>query len=162
MFLLSASNHGKISISSFLLICFYWLHSLTKVLALAAAPSPSRFCVVGVGVLGSSLCQQILREFEDESVTGVTKTSNRHAVIRETVMEGSSSWTDDRLELVTMDDLLSSVSSERRRFQNVVFCAPPSGFEDYPAAVKLAAEELWQGSQGGGSFVFTSSGAVYV
>jgi len=160
MFLLSASNHHSISVSSCLIICFYWLQSLTNALALAAAPSPSRFCVVGVGVLGSSLCQQILREFEDESVTGVTKTSNRHSIIREKVMEGSSTSPDDRLELVTMDDLLSGLG-ETRHFQNVVFCAPPSGFEDYPAAVKKAAEELWQGPQGGGSFVFTSSGAVY-
>ena len=81
-------------------------------------------------------------------VTGITKTPKRHAEILDQV--GHS----DRLSLVTAD----AVGSER--FDNVVFCAPPSGFEDYPAAVKDAVENLWVGPKQGGVFVFTSSGAV--
>lgn len=71
---------------------------------------------------------------------------------------------NDRFHLVTMDQILET----SRCFQDVVFCAPPSGFEDYSSAVELAATRLWTGinnSEGQdeevGSFVFTSSGAVY-
>lgn len=49
-----------------------------------------------------------------------------------------------------------------KTFDNVIFCAPPSGFEDYPGAVEYAASELWSGIESGGTFVFTSSGGMYV
>lgn len=63
-------------------------------------------------------------------------------------------------------------------FDKVVFCAPPSGFEDYAAGVQECIENLWNGYSGGGSgsssstssgdsgtgggttFVFTSSGGM--
>ena len=56
---------------------------------------------------------------------------------------------------------------EGRRYRDVVFCAPPSGFDDYPMAVDEVASSLWSGPSssssggGGGTFVFTSSGVVY-
>jgi nucleoside-diphosphate-sugar epimerase len=71
-----------------------------------------------------------------------------------------------RFHLATMDQVLASSPS----FRDVVFCAPPSGFEDYSSAVNEAATRLWTGIHGTGrgvggeevgSFVFTSSGAVY-
>lgn len=88
---------------------------------------------------------------EDCTVTGITKTSNNHASIRELVGGG------DRLRLA-----LASDTAAEEKFQNVVFCAPPSGFDDYPAAVEEAAQKYWAGSEAGGVFVFTSSGAVCV
>lgn len=117
-------------------------------------PSQSSKCAVfGVGVLGTSLCRQILKSNDpDYTVTGITKTSDRHSAIREEV----GSELSDRLELVTNDQTAAS----GRKYKNVVFCAPPSGFEDYPAAVKDAAENIWAGPDAGGLFVFTSSGAM--
>ncbi len=50
--------------------------------------------------------------------------------------------------------------AKENQFQNVVFCAPPSGFEDYPGAVKEAMENLWAGPSSGGRFIFTSSGGM--
>lgn len=61
--------------------------------------------------------------------------------------------------MLTMDDVLAQYSGNS--FKDVVFCAPPSGFDDYPQAVKDAATQLWSGPSSGGSFVFTSSGGVY-
>jgi len=112
--------------------------------------------VVGAGVLGSSLCRQILQDpdLPGMKVTGVTKTDNRHETIRKQVLVDSA---DDRLDLKLSDDLLSSSDA---KFDNVIFCAPPSGFEDYPHAVKEVAEKLWAGPDSGGVFLFTSSGAV--
>jgi hypothetical protein len=49
-----------------------------------------------------------------------------------------------------------------KSFDTVIFCAPPSGFDDYPGAVEHAASTLWSGLENGGSFVFTSSGGMYV
>ena len=113
--------------------------------------TPNKNCaVVGVGVLGTSLCRQLLDEDDSWQVTGITKTSNQHADILNQVGAHHS----DRFSLVTGD----AVSDER--FDSVVFCAPPSGFEDYPAAVKDAVDNLWVGPEQGGVFVFTSSGAM--
>ncbi len=58
-----------------------------------------------------------------------------------------------------MEELLSHYNGQS--FKDVVFCAPPSGFENYAQAVKDAATQLWSGPSSGGSFVFTSSGGVY-
>jgi hypothetical protein len=137
-----------------------------------ATPRPGQqqpsFAVVGVGVLGTSLCRQLMDAFPDSVVTGITKTANNHASIRETVLEkelavssanagaaaNAAAVTGDRLRLVTCEQDLST------KFDNVVFCAPPSGFDDYPAAVQDAVDRYWQGPSGSGIFVFTSSGAV--
>lgn len=82
-------------------------------------------------------------------VTGITKTSNRHKAILEEV--GGDS---ERISLKTADDC------KGERFKNVVFCAPPSGFEDYPAAIKDSIDNHWEGPSGGGVFIFTSSGGM--
>ena len=114
--------------------------------------STTSCAVVGVGVLGTSLCRQILESLGDYTVTGITQSTRRHEEIRQQVRA-----TQDRFRLVTLEEL-----PPEEKFDNVVFCAPPSGFEDYPAAVKQAAENLWAGADKGGVFAFTSSGAVYV
>ena len=81
-------------------------------------------------------------------VVGITKTSNNHQSILEKV--GNS----DRFSVKTSDEC------KGQKFQNVVFCAPPSGFEDYPSAVEEAVSNLWAGPDEGGAFVFTSSGGM--
>jgi hypothetical protein len=125
-------------------------------MATSSSSSPSRCAVVGVGVLGTSLCQQILSatDFADATVTGITKTTNNHESIRDQVGAAYS----DRLHLVTSDE----AGNRGEKFRDVVFCAPPSGFEDYAAAVADAVENIWAGPEAGGVFVFTSSGGVYV
>lgn len=116
--------------------------------AMAVEAGGKRSCaVIGVGVLGTRLCELLLAEQSSE-VTGVTKTDSRHESIRESV--GATG----RFHLTTFDEDVET------KFEDVVFCAPPSGFEDYPAAVTEAAKKYWAGQDGGGVFVFTSSGAV--
>lgn len=122
--------------------------------------------VIGCGVLGTSLCRQLLShpDFASRCITAVTKSTSRHDDIRKQVLQNDEDG--DRFVLKTMDDLLGEENDEDDDdassivFQDVVFCAPPSGFENYPSAVKEAAEKLWSAKKGG-SFVFTSSGGVY-
>ena len=104
--------------------------------------------VVGVGVLGTSLCQQILAKHKDWTVTGVTQTTRNHDAIKQAVAD------KERLTLTTRTHLAAQPDT---KFSNVVFCAPPSGSEDYPADVRDAVGNLWNGE---GVFCFTSSGGV--
>ena len=137
--------------------------------------SSSDIAIVGCGVLGTSLCKQLLSHpnFTSRTITGITKSTGRHDTIREQVLgsanAGDNDVLSDRFQLMTMDDVLSN---NGHTFKDVVFCAPPSGFDDYPTAVKDAATQLWSGidsstsstnggGEGPGSFVFTSSGGVY-
>lgn len=114
--------------------------------------SPTECVVVGCGVLGTSLCKQLLEspEFASLKVTGITKTKNRHKSILAEV--GNS----DKFSIKTGDEVAG------KTFQNVVFCAPPSGFDDYPGAVEDTIKNLWAGPSEGGVFIFTSSGGMYV
>jgi hypothetical protein len=84
-------------------------------------------------------------------VKGITKTTNNHESIREQVGVAHNS----RFEVKTGEE----IKSQSLLFRDVVFCAPPSGFDDYPAAVQDAAINIWDPSAGG-VFVFTSSGGV--
>ena len=117
-----------------------------------AVASNNNCAIVGVGVLGTSLCQQLLESKEEKlrdiRVTGITKSTNRHDEIRQQMGASAS-----RLQLTTTDQ----AAHDDARFDNVVFCAPPSGFEDYAGAVQHAATTLWNGQ---GSFIFTSSGGM--
>ena len=112
-------------------------------------PAATQCAVVGVGVLGTSLCRQIL-ETTDWTVTGITKTANHHEDIRQAMPAGEA----HRLTLTTRD----AVPTETK-FPNVVFCAPPSGSEDYPSEIKDAIDSLWSGPDDG-VFCFTSSGGM--
>ena len=85
-------------------------------------------------------------------VTAITKTSNRHDSIKENIGALSD---NERFQLTTYDNI-----PQGKVFENVVFCAPPSGFEDYSGAVKDAITKLWAGPKSGGAFVFTSSGGM--
>lgn len=87
-------------------------------------------------------------------MTGITKTTNNHNSIKEAIT--ADNHNADRFNVVTMDEC------QGKTFDNVVFCAPPSGFDDYPGAVEHAASTLWSGLENGGTFVFTSSGGMYV
>ena len=126
-------------------------------------PPSSDLAIVGCGVLGTSLCRQLLTHpnFDKRKITAITKSEARHHAIRQQVLGGdNNNDAEKRFQLATMDDVLSR---KGHTFKDVVFCAPPSGFDDYPTAVKDAASTLWSGanSDGDGSFVFTSSGGVY-
>jgi hypothetical protein len=97
----------------------------------------------------------MLKSTAPSTVTGITKTKNNHESIMEQVVgEGASSESSSSFHLETIEDL-----PKDKKFTNVVFCAPPSGFEDYPGAVKDAVDNLWAGFDSG-SFVFTSSGGM--
>jgi len=142
----------------------YTYYSLLLVVLMTAAAGPasamattSSCAVVGVGVLGTSLCQQILSAFPNDNVTvtGITKTSHNHDAIRQDVGLPYG----ERFQLMRNSDPVVG-SDSNNKFTNVVFCAPPSGFDDYPAAVQEAAQKYWAGPEGGGIFCFTSSGAV--
>jgi nucleoside-diphosphate-sugar epimerase len=113
--------------------------------------------VIGCGVLGTSFCRQLL-DLERQgspslisSVTGVTRSISRHEAI------ASHMKNPEKLKLSTLEDVLSS----GKKFKNIVFCAPPSGSEDYPGDIRQAITSLWEGAAGGGSFAFTSSGGIY-
>ncbi len=113
--------------------------------------------VVGCGVLGTSLCKQLLLNNDDQgststsTITGITKTTNNHESIKKAVGDDDSST----FHLSTFDDI-----PKQKQFSHVVFCAPPSGFDDYPSAIQKVIDELWAGPEKG-AFVFTSSGGIY-
>ena len=77
----------------------------------------------------------------------MTQSTTRHPLILETV--GSN-----RFSVQTYDAI------DGKRFRDVVFCAPPSGSNDYPGAVEDAISNVWAGPEAGGSFIFTSSGGM--
>ncbi|CAJ1938234.1 unnamed protein product [Cylindrotheca closterium] len=107
--------------------------------------------VVGCGVLGTSVCQQFVKlpEFESQEVVGITKSNTRHEEILAEVGK------NDRFRVATIEDCAGE------KYKNVVFCAPPSGFNDYSAAVDHCMKTVWAGPNSGGVFIFTSSGGVY-
>ena len=133
------------------------LASMTTAFSAPTTAAKADIAVVGCGVLGTSLCKQLLThpDFASRSITAITKSTARHDDIRKQVLQ--SDGNSDRFTLKTLDDVLETSSSS---FQDVVFCAPPSGFDNYPSAVKEAAEKLWAVDKNG-SFVFTSSGGVF-
>lgn len=94
------------------------------------------------------------------TVTGITKSTKRHDDILKNVLGGDESLSD-RFELRTADEF---DGEGNEKFNHCVFCAPPSGFEDYPSAIKGAIEGLWMGQTEeniNGAFAFTSSGGIY-
>mmetsp|Transcript_669 Transcript_669/g.1529 ORF Transcript_669/g.1529 Transcript_669/m.1529 type:complete len:138 (-) Transcript_669:213-626(-) len=103
-----------------------------------SAPQPavtakSDLVVVGCGVLGTSLCKQLLShpDFASRTVTAITKSTGRHDAIRSQVLgggdddNGSVKDGDERFQLMTMDDALSQYAGHS--FKGVIFCAPPLG-----------------------------------
>lgn len=91
-------------------------------------------------------------------VIGITKSTTRHDAIMKDV--GGDHHHSGRFSLTTAD-ALKSEQPPGRKFSNCVFCAPPSGFDDYASAIEDSIFNIWSGPSGGGMFVFTSSGGIY-
>ena len=104
--------------------------------------------IIGAGVLGR-LAAVEWREARGKAagtVIGVTRSSNeaRNDALRADGIEPR---------------VRADVDAEGTRYPYVLFCASPSGNDDYAQAV-ASALQLWD-SEAGGRFVFTSSAAVY-
>lgn len=78
----------------------------------------------------------------------MTKSKARHDAIKQEVGE------TDRFSVATLEDCAG------KKYRNVVFCAPPSGFDDYPKAIEDCMRTVWAGPDEGGVFIFTSSGGM--
>ena len=117
----------------------------------------SSVAIVGMGVLGTSLAKQLLESTEC-SIVGVTKTSSRHDALLKELCEKKEEY-GDRVSLCTMEQALQ----DSLTCNHVVFCAPPSGFDDYPTAISTAFQFLLssENKEEVGSYIFTSSGGVY-
>lgn len=131
-------------------------------MVVTAASAQPTCAVVGVGVLGTSLCKQLLADphCKNMKVIGITKSSKSHSEILTKVLEGNDQISD-RFELRTTEEYNGK---DTNKFNHCIFCAPPSGFEDYPSAIKDSIDNLWKGNTDeniGGAFVFTSSGGIY-
>lgn len=96
--------------------------------------------VVGPGVLGRLVAENWLKANPSCRVYGQTRTMDHH----------------EELGRLGIKPIIKGLDS-RNCFPFVIFCAPPSGSEDYPAEVRAATSQ-WSGE---GSFLFTSSSAVY-
>ena len=79
---------------------------------------------------------------------GITKSSTRHPEISAEVGE------TDHFRVATIEDCAG------QKYKNVIFCAPPSGFDDYPGAIENCMNKVWAGPTEGGVFIFTSSGGM--
>jgi hypothetical protein len=93
-------------------------------------------------------------------VTGITKTSNNHESIKNQ-LQNIENESLSLFDLCTFDD----VTTNDQKFKNIIFCAPPSGFEDYPSAIQNVIDNIWSGRGGEGNsdagiFIFTSSGGM--
>lgn len=123
----------------------------TTRLSMSSSPSTTTtsVAIIGMGVLGTSLAKQLL-ETTEYTLLGITKSISRHNDLVNEICTNKSY--KERLTLKTMDEALN----DNEQYANVVFCAPPSGFDDYASAVDSAAR-----LRSSGSFIFTSSGGVY-
>ncbi|KAG6520286.1 hypothetical protein ZIOFF_017326 [Zingiber officinale] len=96
--------------------------------------------IVGPGVLGRIVAEKWRQEHPDCQIWGQTMTTDHHD------------------ELIKSGIIPSLRGSEPYcKFPYVIFCAPPYPTTDYPGDVRLALSN-WSGE---GSFLFTSSTAVY-
>lgn len=96
--------------------------------------------IVGPGVLGRLVAERWKTDHPDCQIVGQTVTADHHA------------------ELIAMGINPSlKGTSLSQKFPYVIFCAPPSRSPDYPGDLREAALN-WSGD---GSFLFTSSSALY-
>jgi len=110
----------------------------------SAAVTEGELLIVGPGVLGRLVGRLWLEEAPGRAVCAQTVTPASHT---ELAALGFSARTR------------ADAAAAARRFDHVVFCAPPSGSVDYAAEVAAAAA-AWSGSPAG-ALVFTSSSGVY-
>ncbi|XP_020584802.1 uncharacterized protein LOC110027634 isoform X2 [Phalaenopsis equestris] len=99
----------------------------------------SGLLIVGPGVLGKLVAEKWLKDYPGSHIFGQTMTTEHH---------------DELVKLGIKPSLKGKSDGE---YSNIIFCAPPSRTADYPADVRLAISN-WSGK---GSFLFTSSTAVY-
>eukprot|EP00879_Flechtneria_rotunda_P005880 GHRR01006186.1.p1 GENE.GHRR01006186.1~~GHRR01006186.1.p1 ORF type:complete len:376 (+),score=78.33 GHRR01006186.1:170-1297(+) len=111
-----------------------------SLVCMAAQAGSHNLLIVGPGVLGSYMGTLWKHEFPDSTVTAQTNTETNH----------------ERLSKMGLTPITRDAQPQDTKFPYVLFAAPPSGCENYPAAVKAATEQ-WDGT---GSFVFTSSMSV--
>ena len=120
------------------------IHNLKSTSTTSKLSSTSDVAIVGCGVLGTSICKQLLSS--NLKITAITKTTNNHESILKTIGDA------DNFELSTYENI------KGKTFTNVIFCAPPSGFDGYPQAIQDTIDTVWNKE---GAFIFTSSSAVY-
>ncbi|OAY66555.1 hypothetical protein ACMD2_10450 [Ananas comosus] len=96
--------------------------------------------IVGPGVLGRMVAEKWQQEHPGCNVYGQTMSTEHH---------------NELTALGIIPSLRQSTMAKKVPY--VIFCAPPSRTEDYPGDVRFAASN-WSGE---GSFLFTSSTAVY-
>ncbi|XP_019198843.1 PREDICTED: uncharacterized protein LOC109192594 [Ipomoea nil] len=96
--------------------------------------------IVGPGVLGRLVAEKWREEHPGSQIFGHTITTDHH---------------DELIQMGIKPSLKENKFFDK--FPYVIFCAPPSRTEDYPADVKEAALN-WNGE---GCFLFTSSSAPY-
>ncbi|RCV25438.1 hypothetical protein SETIT_5G166600v2 [Setaria italica] len=96
--------------------------------------------IVGPGVLGRIVAEMWKQEHPGSNVYGHTATTDHHCELT---------------ELGIIPSLKGSIPGPK--FPYVIFCAPPYRSEDYAGDLRVAASN-WNGE---GSFLFTSSTAVY-
>ncbi|KAK1257616.1 hypothetical protein QJS04_geneDACA002453 [Acorus gramineus] len=103
-------------------------------------PGENDLLIIGPGVLGRMVAERWRQAHPGCQIYGQTMTTNHHD------------------ELIKLGIIPSLRDSKRvHRFPYVIFCAPPSQTVDYPGDVRSAALN-WNGE---GSFLFTSSTAIY-
>lgn len=117
--------------------------------------------VYGCGVLGQRAIHEFIltapRSIEPVRIAGITRTTTNHQNIRDFI--GSQTYNNSYI-LTLKSEEGDSVDSYIRS-SKVLFCAPPSKFTDYPAAVRACIEKYLSPDVSCRNFVFTSSGAVF-
>ncbi|KAH7678818.1 NAD(P)-binding domain-containing protein [Dioscorea alata] len=96
--------------------------------------------IVGPGVLGRIVAEKWQQEYPNSQIYGQTMTTNHH----------------DELIKIGIKPFLRDTKFSHK-FPYVIFCAPPFPTTDYPNDLRSAGLN-WSGK---GSFLFTSSTAVY-
>uniref|UniRef100_A0A0D9V104 NAD-dependent epimerase/dehydratase domain-containing protein n=1 Tax=Leersia perrieri TaxID=77586 RepID=A0A0D9V104_9ORYZ len=95
--------------------------------------------IVGPGVLGRIVADRWKQEHPGCKIFGHTVTTDHHS------------------ELIQLGIIPSLKGPVAQKVPYVIFCAPPYRTDDYPGDLRVAASN-WNGE---GSFLFTSSTAVY-
>lgn len=113
--------------------------SARRPIHVAVRASAAPLLVVGAGVLGREVAAQWREAHPGSRVVAETRSTRAH----------------EELAALGLEPALAGEGGAV--FKRVVFCAPPSGNEDYPGAVEAAVERVAEG----GVFVFTSSAGVY-
>ncbi|CAM9487033.1 unnamed protein product [Choristocarpus tenellus] len=98
--------------------------------------------IVGAGYLGKLIGKQWREKFPSATIYAETRSTTKHEALRNSGLSPT----------------LRGSREEGKRFANVVFCAAPSGNDNYSGEVSAATAEVWDQS---GTFVFTSSSGIY-